>query len=176
MTHGPAVRPMLSTTPGTPQTPGIPPAPQPHPAAVSAEVASLTVVSDNSCALCRRCRQWVMAQPQLVPFRFVGADEPWVGEWLGGIVPVGDDLVVIDDWGRAWVGPDAFVVCLWGLNRYRSLAVRLQQAGGRLLAKHVFHSVSAGRGAASRFLRDVPDLFPPKHRDGPCRDGCHPPA
>lgn len=94
-----------------------------------------------------------MAQPQIVPFRFVAAGEPWVEQWLGGLVPVGDDLVVIDDWGRAWVGPDAFVVCLWGLNRYRSLSVRLQQAGGRLLAKHVFHSVTAGRGVASLFLR-----------------------
>ncbi|MGI9595508.1 MAG: hypothetical protein ACR2QK_05075, partial [Acidimicrobiales bacterium] len=91
--------------------------------------------------------------PQIVPFHFAAAAEPWVGRWLGGLVPVGDDLVVVDDWGRAWVGPDAFVVCLWGLDRYRSLAIRLQQAGGRLMAKHVFHSVSAGRGVASLFLR-----------------------
>lgn len=124
-----------------------------HPAAVVAEVASLTVVYDGGCALCQRCRQWVMAQPQLVPFQFVAASEPWVQRWLGGLVPVGDDLVVVDDGGRAWVGPDAFVVCLWGLDRYRSLAIRLQQAGGRLMAKHIFHSVSAGRGVASLFLR-----------------------
>lgn len=138
-----------------------------HPAAVVAEVASLTVVYDSGCALCRRCRRWVMAQPQLVPFRFVAASEPWVQQWLGGLVPVGDDLVVVDDGGRAWVGPDAFVVCLWGLNRYRSLAVRLQQAGGRLMAKHVFHSVSAGRGLASAFLTSDPSDRP-NCEDGYC--------
>ncbi len=122
-------------------------------AGIVAEVGGLTVVYDGGCALCQRCRHWVMTQPQIVPFRFVASAQPWVQRWLGGLVPVGDDLVVVDDWGRAWVGPEAFVVCLWGLNRYRSLAVRLQQAGGRLLAKHVFHSVSAGRGVASLFLR-----------------------
>ncbi len=125
----------------------------PHPVAVAAEVSNLTVVYDDRCALCRRCRRWVMSQPQLVPFRFVAASDPWVRQWLGGLVPVGDDLVVVDDGGRAWVGPDAFVVCLWGLDRYRNLAMRMQQAGGRLMAKHVFHSVSAGRGLASLFLR-----------------------
>lgn len=133
---------------------GAAPRPRPHPAAVSAEVASLTVIYDGNCALCRRCRTWVTGQYQLVPIRFVAADEPWVRQWLGGLVPIGDDLVVVDDGGRAWVGPEAFVVCLWGLDRYRSLAMRLQQMGGRLLAKHVFHSVSAGRGVASLFLRN----------------------
>lgn len=124
-----------------------------HPVGVEAEVGGLTVVYDGGCPLCQRCRRWVMAQPQIVPFRFAPAAEPWVIDWLGGLVPVGDDLVVVDDWGRAWVGPDAFVVCLWGLDRYRSLSVRLQQAGGRLLAKHVFHAVTAGRSVASLFLR-----------------------
>jgi predicted DCC family thiol-disulfide oxidoreductase YuxK len=123
--------------------------------AVAAEVAHLTVIYDSQCPLCRRCRRWVEAQPQLVPFRFLAATEPGVRAWLGGLVPVGDDLVVIDDGGRAWVGPDAFVVCLWGLSGHRSLAIRLQQwAGGRLLAKHVFHSVSSGRGVISWFVPD----------------------
>ncbi|MGI9599148.1 MAG: hypothetical protein ACR2QK_23495, partial [Acidimicrobiales bacterium] len=35
-----------------------------HPAAVAAEVGSLTVVYDGGCALCQRCRMWVLGQPQ----------------------------------------------------------------------------------------------------------------
>ncbi len=156
------------------------PRPRPHPAGVSAEVETLTVVFDATCALCQRCRSWIMKQPQIVPFHFVGADEPWVRAWLGSIVPIGDDLVVVDDWGRAWVGPEAFVVCLWGLDRYRSLAMRLQQFGGRLLAKHVFHSVSAGRSVASLFLRDPSGkaVFDPAIEQGvrtyPGEGACHP--
>jgi predicted DCC family thiol-disulfide oxidoreductase YuxK len=137
----------------------VPPVDHGGPAAVAleataAEVAHLTVVYDGTCALCRRCRRWVEQQPQLVPFRFVASSEPWVQRWLGGLVPVGDDLVVVDDGGRAWVGPDAFVVCLWGLSRHRKLAMRLQRAGGRLLAKHIFHSVSGVRGMVSYAIPD----------------------
>lgn len=112
----------------------------------------MTVVYDANCPLCRRCRQWVLAQPQLVGFRFVAADEPWVVQWLGSLVPVGDELVVVDDRGATWVGPDAFIVCLWGLERYRSLAARLQRPGARGLAKRAFHLVSSGRSVASLFV------------------------
>lgn len=114
--------------------------------------SELTVVYDDKCPLCRRCRSWVLAQSHLVNFRFVAASEPWVEQWLGSLMPIGDDLVVIDHRGSAWVGPDAFIVCLWGLERYRSLAGKLQRPGARRLAKQAFHSVSAGRGVASLFL------------------------
>ncbi len=116
--------------------------------------ADLTVVYDDRCPLCRRCREWVLAQPQLVSYRFVAASEPWVQRWLGHIVPVGDDLVVVGRTGATWVGPDAFIVCLWGLQRYRALAVRLQRPGLRAVAKRAFHVVSAGRGLASTVLPD----------------------
>ena len=116
-------------------------------------MAGLTVVYDSNCPLCRRCRQWVLAQSQLVSFRFVAASEPWVVSWLGSLVPVGDELVVVDDQGAVWVGPDAFIVCLWGLTRYRSLARRLQRPGAKTLAKQAFHLVSSGRSVASLFIK-----------------------
>lgn len=116
--------------------------------------ADLTVVYDDRCPLCRRCREWVLAQPQLVSYRFVAASEPWVRTWLGPSVPVGDDLVVVARTGATWVGPDAFIVCLWGLQRYRPLAMKLQRPGLRGMAKRAFHLVSAGRGLASVVLPD----------------------
>ncbi len=117
----------------------------------------LTVVYDANCPLCRRCREWVLAQGHLVHFDFVAADEPWVQDWLGALVPIGDELVVVADDGSTWIGPDAFIVCLWGLERYRSLAVRLQRPGARGLAKQAFHLVSSGRGVASLFVRNDPN-------------------
>ncbi|MEM7275217.1 MAG: DCC1-like thiol-disulfide oxidoreductase family protein [Actinomycetota bacterium] len=117
------------------------------------ERAELVVVHDATCEVCRRCRRWIEGQPSLVPIRFVEANDPAIVRWLGGMVPVGDELVVVDSFGRAWVGPDAFITCLWALTRYRDLAVRLQRPGARTLAKHAFHAVSAGRSIASLFLR-----------------------
>ena len=113
----------------------------------------LTVVYDANCLLCRRCRQWVLAQEHLVEFRFVAAQDAWVRDWLGPLIPVGDELVVVGGDGTTWVGPDAFIVCLWGLTRYRSLADRLQRPGAKTLAKQAFHLVSSGRGVASLFVR-----------------------
>jgi predicted DCC family thiol-disulfide oxidoreductase YuxK len=120
----------------------------------------LTVVYDADCPLCRRCRQWVLAQEHLIEFRFVAAQEPWVQDWLGALVPVGDELVVVGGDGATWVGPDAFIACLSGLTRYRSLARRLQRPGAKTLAKQAFHLVSSGRGVASLFVpgQAAPDV------------------
>ncbi len=118
----------------------------PGSAAHPGPAADLTVVYDDRCPLCRRCRKWVMAQQQLVSYRFVPASEWWVRDWLGRLVPVGDELVVVGRNGATWVGPDAFIVCLWGLRRYRAMAEKLQLPGARAVAKRVFHMVSLGRG------------------------------
>ncbi len=122
-------------------------------------MGGLTVIYDANCPLCRRCREWVLAQRHLVEIRFVAAQEPWVQDWLGALVPIGDELVVVGDDGSTWVGPDAFIVCLWGLERYRSLAARLQRPGTRAVAKQAFHMVSSGRGVASLFVgADAPSF------------------
>ncbi len=81
--------------------------------------AMLTVLYDEQCAMCRRCRLWVESQAQLVPVRFVPSSTPGIQDWSGGHLPVGDELVVVDDVGHVWVGPDAFITCLWALKRYR---------------------------------------------------------
>lgn len=122
---------------------------------VDHEQAELFVVYDGRCEVCRRCRRWVEGQPSRLPVHFVDAADPIVTGWLGDLVPVGDDLVAVDTFGRAWVGPDAFIVCLWALVRHRDLALWLQRPGLRTMAKHAFHAVSAGRTVASLFLFDT---------------------
>ncbi len=117
-------------------------------------LAFLTVVYDDRCEVCRRCRSWLTSQEQLVPLRFLAASDPVVAEWAGDMVPTGDELVVVDPVGATWVGPDAFVVCLAALRRYAPLAQRLQKPALRPIAQRVFHAVSAGRGVANGFLSD----------------------
>jgi predicted DCC family thiol-disulfide oxidoreductase YuxK len=134
-------------------------------------VGRLTVVYDDRCALRRRCRGSLSTQEQLVPLDFVAASDSAVRGWAGSMIPVGDELVVMDNNGSVWVGPDAFIVCLWALRSYRRLSTRLASPAMKPVAKQVFHRLSAGRGMVSAlFPRDgfPRDGFP---RDGFPRDG-----
>lgn len=144
---------------------------QPH--AAQAEdawaVARLIVIYDERCEFCRRCRAWLEGQPQLVPLDFAAAGEPAVAAWANGRIPVGDELVVVADDGATWVGPAAFIVCLWALRDHRRTAVRLQRPSLRPLAKQFLHAFSAGRGVASLVLTDSVSA------SGACSDGgCKP--
>ncbi len=130
---------------------------------------SIIVVFDDRCAFCQRCCQWLAGQAQLVPIEFAAASNPLVAEWLGDDVPVGDELVVVGDNGHLWVGPDAFVTCLWALRDHRRLARSLQLRGLRSMAKHMFHGVSSGRGVISAVLG--PPVVAPDCVDGSCSVG-----
>lgn len=127
---------------------------------------SLIVVFDDRCGLCQRCCQWLASQAQLVPIEFAAASNPLVIEWLGADVPVGDELVVVGDNGHLWVGPDAFVTCLWALRDRRTLARALQKPGLRVMAKHVFHGISSGRSVISSVVG--PPAGDPNCADGSC--------
>lgn len=111
--------------------------------------SGITVVFDDRCSLCQRCKQWLGRQAQLVSISFAAASDPAIVEWMGDSLPVGDELVVVGDNGHVWIGPDAFITCLWALRDYRSLARRLQLPGFRAMAKQIFHGVSSGRGMIS---------------------------
>lgn len=127
----------------------------------------LTVIYDPDCELCRRCKRWISGQPQLVPISFIEATDPTVASWARGLVPVGDELVVVSNRGATWFGPDAFVMCLWALERHRRLAGRLQSQGLAHLARGAFHALSGGRSAISVLLGDTSD--PGDCADGSCR-------
>jgi len=121
---------------------------------------ALTVVYDDRCQLCQRCRAWLTRSSQLVPISFVAAsDLPGVRR-LGlepAALPVGDDLIVVGHTapGHAepiWIGPDAFITCLWALTEHRELSARLQRPALRPVAKRAFHALSLGRGSVSKLL------------------------
>ncbi len=139
----------------------------------------LTVLYDENCELCRRCRRWLEAQDQLVPLKFVAAGSEsamvWSARWrdaTGGVdLPVGEELVVLAPRGEVWVGPDAFIVLLWALRQHRRLAARLSTPSLRPVARQVFHGLSAGRGAISGLLPTDASLA---DRSDVCVDGCIP--
>ena len=86
---------------------------------------TLTVVYDAQCALCVRCRTWMESEPALVPLTFLASNSAEARRRLGALPWLGQELIVIADDGRGWVGPAAFVTCLWALERWRSWALDL---------------------------------------------------
>jgi predicted DCC family thiol-disulfide oxidoreductase YuxK len=83
-------------------------------------VRRLTVMYDETCARCRRWARWLGSQRCLVTVELLPAGSaqararyPRVAPWLGR------ELVVVDNAARAWIGPPAYLMCLWATARYR---------------------------------------------------------
>ena len=117
--------------------------------------ASLLVLYDADCALCRRCRAWLEEQPTYLPLRFLEAAAPEAWERLGPVrVWLGAELVVVSDRGEVWVGSAAFLMCLWATREYREWSHRLSGPALAPLAERFFHLVSSRRRALGRLVRD----------------------
>ncbi|HWL85783.1 MAG TPA: DCC1-like thiol-disulfide oxidoreductase family protein [Polyangiaceae bacterium] len=124
----------------------------------------LTVLYDATCPLCVRCKGWMERQPSYIDLAFRScqsqiANETWreLRPWLG------EELVVVSDEGDAWVGPAAFLMCLWALRDWREWSYRLSGDAFSPLAERFFHALSSRRRWLASFL------FPePACADGSC--------
>jgi predicted DCC family thiol-disulfide oxidoreductase YuxK len=87
----------------------------------------LTVLFDENCALCCHCRAWLMQQPAFVPLRFVPLQSPDISKLFPGIEMFrpSEQLIVVADDRSVYRGASAWVMCLWALQDYRDLAIRL---------------------------------------------------
>ncbi len=112
----------------------------------------LTVLYDDLCPLCVRCRDWLARQPCLVEVELLPARSSAVRERYGELPWVGRDLVVIDDRRRAWVGSPAFIVCLWATARYRVWAYRFARRPFAPITARVLAAVSKHRGVFGAWL------------------------
>jgi hypothetical protein len=59
--------------------------------------------------------------------------------WLGA------ELVVVSDRGEVWVGPAAFILCLWALEDYREWSYRLSGDSFSRMAERFFLALSHRR-------------------------------
>ena len=112
----------------------------------------LTVLTDSECSLCRQCRAWLSSQYLLVPIEFLSVGSP---EAVARYQSAGNQrnvLIVADEYGRLWMGPDAFVMCLWATDRYRTWAHWAARPGWRVIARHLFKSVSSNRHRISHMM------------------------
>ncbi|HJU80765.1 MAG TPA: DCC1-like thiol-disulfide oxidoreductase family protein [Acidimicrobiia bacterium] len=108
-------------------------------------MTTLTVVYDEKCQLCQRARDWLLTQPCHVPVRLLAAGSPEARRRFGNLPWLGQELVVANDIGQAWVGPAAFLTCLWATRRYRSWSYRLSRPTLAPMAERFFYLVSKNR-------------------------------
>ncbi|MFD4408863.1 thiol-disulfide oxidoreductase DCC family protein [Streptomyces sp. NPDC058467] len=100
-------------------------------------VLGLTVLYDARCSLCSFLRDWLGKQAPLVPLRFVPAGSEEARRRFPGLDHRAtlDEITVVGDGGQLYQGAAAWVVTLWALREYRSLAHRLSTPAGARLAR-----------------------------------------
>ncbi|MDZ4827339.1 MAG: DCC1-like thiol-disulfide oxidoreductase family protein [Actinomycetota bacterium] len=131
-------------------------------------IERLTVIYDEQCALCRRCRHWLEHEPTYVPLDFLAAGSPAARERYGEVPWLGAELVVVSDDGSVWAGPAAFLTCLWATLHYRTWSYRLSGRTLAPLAERFFHVVSSNRKRIGAMVGS------PRRSVGECPDGrCH---
>jgi predicted DCC family thiol-disulfide oxidoreductase YuxK len=113
---------------------------------------ALTVLFDPQCALCRRCRAWMEQQSSYVPLVFVACTGAEARARYGDIPWLGDELIVVGDRGEVWIGPAAFLTCLWALAEWRAWSYRLAGPAFAPLAKWFFRFLSSHRTGIARFF------------------------
>lgn len=120
------------------------------------ELGSVTVLYDAGCAVCRRARQWLAAQPQHVPLSFVPAASPQAQALFPALDPAATlrDLTVVAADGRVWHAEAAWVVALWCLAEHRPLAERLAAPALLPTVRAAVGALSQGRHALSALVPD----------------------
>ncbi|MFL6515970.1 MAG: thiol-disulfide oxidoreductase DCC family protein [Chthoniobacterales bacterium] len=115
---------------------------------------SLYVLFDVECAVCRRCRDWLSAQPAFVRLIFIPLQSPEIDRMFPGVKSLRpqQQLIVIGDNGDVYRGASAWLICLWALRRYRSTALRLANPVLRPFARLLCEAVSRNRSRISEFL------------------------
>lgn len=120
---------------------------------------TLFVFYDAECAFCLRCRKWLEAQPAWVELRFIPRQSPDAERLFHGIgaYTATDDLVVASDEGAVYCGPSAFIMCLYALEDYREISLRLAQPALLPFSRKAFTLISQYRDTFSRWLKNWKD-------------------
>lgn len=116
-----------------------------------ASVTRVAVIYDAECGLCTRTKNWMLGQTPQVGLEFVAVGSAEARQRFPQL-PQGE-LAVVANTGEVWFGNRAWIVCLWALQDYRALALRLTSPLLLTLAREAFAIVSKNRFALSNLLR-----------------------
>ncbi len=115
----------------------------------------LTVIFDGDCVLCRRSVHWLQKQRTHVEVTTTPALRPETLAEYGQIPGYGDNMVVVSDDGRSWVGPpDAYLVVMWAVRGTRALSYLLSLPGLKTLTGLVFQFIAGNRHLIGQMAGD----------------------
>lgn len=123
---------------------------------------AITILYDGACPFCVRCAEWLARSPQRIALSTVDCHSEVARRRYGRIPGLGRELVAVDDAGRFWVGPAAFVMCLWALEGWSALVTWMLWGPLQPLTIALFAAVTAGRGTLARWTGT------PSCEDGHC--------
>ncbi len=119
----------------------------------------LTLIFDGDCILCRSSIRWLQRRQTHVPLDMVPALRPDTMAQYGHIPGYGDNMVVVANDGRSWVGPpDAYLVAMWAVRGTRALSYLLSLPVLRTITGRVISLIAANRHLIGRIAgkRAVP--------------------
>ena len=107
----------------------------------------LTVLYDPQCALCRRVHAWLAQQPKYIDMVFVlvASEEAFYRYPKLNHALTVKDVTVISDQGAVYLGEKAWLMCLWGLRKYREWSLRLSSPELLPTVRRVVSMVSENR-------------------------------
>jgi predicted DCC family thiol-disulfide oxidoreductase YuxK len=115
---------------------------------------NLFVLFDPNCGFCRRCKQWLQIQRQIIPLTFIEAASSEAKQ----LFPVLNheetltELTVISDNGAVYHGTKAWLIVLWSLKDYRGWARTLATPEMMPVAQKFITMVSDNRKTISKMV------------------------
>ena len=119
----------------------------------------LYVLYDAYCGVCSWARRWAQDQPAIVPLEFIRADSEEARRLFPTLASqsIPEELIVVSDEGAVYREDGAWIMCLYALEEFRSLSLRLASPQLLPFARHAFLVLSKRRRALSRLLGLVSD-------------------
>ena len=129
---------------------------------------NITVLYDASCAFCRRCVAWLQNplktpvptpsmlqnQPQYLEMIFIPAQSEEARSRYPGLSRqhTVNELTVVDDAGGVYYGERAYLMCLYALEEYREMSVRLSAPAIAPFVKRAFGALTSSRHTLSQLF------------------------
>jgi predicted DCC family thiol-disulfide oxidoreductase YuxK len=119
----------------------------------------LYILYDVQCPFVLRCRGWLGDQTALVNLEFIPFQTPHLVWQFKGIeaYPTKNQLLVINENGGVYEGPNAFIMCLWALEKYREMSVRLSSPALLPMAREAFELLSSGGKGILQWMAGLDD-------------------